>query len=317
MAACGRGGMGVLGNVGALLCGVVRVGVVGGTAVYGVVLAGLVAFQERLVYVPALPNMPRAYDATPHNAGLDFEDVWLTASDGVKLHAWLCGAKGNGGGPGTPTLLFFQENAGNIGHRVTNIAFIIRHLRCRVLILSYRGYGASEGSPTERGTRRDAQAALDWLRARPDVDQGRLVAFGRSLGGAVCASLVAANPGVFKAAILENTFTSIPDMGCALMPFLTPVLHRMSPLRGLVRHQYNNLAVMPQITTPTLLVCSCRDEMVPPDQMRALYKARNPQADVSWLELPKGRHMDAWYSERDTYWPSTRRFLAEHGVLDV
>ena len=127
-----------------------------------------------------------------------YEDVTLKAADGVRLHAWLIRSPRAPASRG-PTVIFFQENAGNIAHRLPNVGELLRHVgpagAGAVLLLSYRGYGHSEGAPSEAGIRRDAQAALDYVRARPDLDPLRVVLFGRSLGGAVAVALAAANPG--------------------------------------------------------------------------------------------------------------------------
>ncbi|KAG1366357.1 alpha/beta hydrolase domain-containing protein WAV2 [Cocos nucifera] len=114
---------------------------VGGMVVVG--MAALVAFQERLVYVPAPPGFDRSYDITPSNLRLDYEDVWLRSSDGVRLHAW---------------------------------------------------YGESDGYPSQHGIITDAQAALDHLTQRNDIDPSRIVIFGRSSGGAVGSVLAKNNP---------------------------------------------------------------------------------------------------------------------------
>jgi hypothetical protein len=96
--------------------------------------------QRKLVYVPSLPGAPRReYMAAPDRVGLRYEELWLVTEDGVRLHAWLCAAPGAGPLPRAPTLLFFQENAGNISHRLQNVRYMVQQLACNVLIVSYRG----------------------------------------------------------------------------------------------------------------------------------------------------------------------------------
>uniref|UniRef100_A0A1D1XTA3 Protein bem46 n=1 Tax=Anthurium amnicola TaxID=1678845 RepID=A0A1D1XTA3_9ARAE len=188
---------------------------VGGMAVAGVAL--LAAFQERLVYVPVLPGLSKSYPFTPARLRLDYEDVWLRAADGVRLHAWFVKHSPERAGP---TILFFQENAGNIAHRLEFICIMLQRLHCNVFMLSYRGYGASDGFPSQHGIMKDAQAALDHLLRRTDIDTSRIVVFGRSLGGAVGSVLAKNNPDKVSALILENTFTSILDMAGVALPFL-------------------------------------------------------------------------------------------------
>ena len=63
-----------------------------------------------------------------------------------------------------------------------NVQGLYTSIGCNVALLEYRGYGRSEGTPSEEGLCMDAQAALDYLVGRPDVDQRKIIVFGRSLG---------------------------------------------------------------------------------------------------------------------------------------
>ena len=84
--------------------------------------------------------------------------------------------------------------------------------------MAYRGYGDSEGEPSEEGLHLDAEATLDYALNDPNIDNDRLFVFGRSLGGAVAVRLAAEKGANIKGLIIENTFTSISDMVDALMP---------------------------------------------------------------------------------------------------
>ncbi|XP_068659597.1 alpha/beta hydrolase domain-containing protein WAV2-like isoform X4 [Aristolochia californica] len=170
---------------------------VGSILVAGMAL--LATFQEKLVYVPVLPGLTKSYPITPARLRLKYEDVWLTSSDGVRLHAWFIKLFPDCRGP---TMLFFQENAGNIAHRLEFVRIMLQRLQCNVFMLSYRGYGASDGYPSQKGITRDAQAALDHLIQRTDIDMARIIVFGRSLGGAVGSVLAKNNPDKIKQPIL-------------------------------------------------------------------------------------------------------------------
>ncbi|KAG5243494.1 protein bem [Salix suchowensis] len=194
------------------------------------VMALLVAFQEKLVYVPVLPGLTKSYQVTPSRLRLFYEDVWLRSSDGVRLHAWFIKVllKAEVITPIIfgPTVLFFQENAGNIAHRLEMVRIMIQRLQCNVFMLSYRGYafanqisffmGESDGYPSQHGITKDAQAALDHLSQRTDIDTSRIVVFGRSLGGAVGALLTKNNPDKFLLPFLKwfigGTGTKAPKL---------------------------------------------------------------------------------------------------------
>ncbi|OIV99738.1 hypothetical protein TanjilG_26076 [Lupinus angustifolius] len=293
---------------------------VGGLVVAGMAL--LVAFQEKLVYVPVLPGLTKSYSITPSRLRLSYEDVWLRSSDGVRLHAWFIKLFPDCRGP---TVLFFQENAGSldcqpldIAHRLEMVRVMLQQLKCNVFLLSYRGYGASDGYPSQHGITKDAQAALDHLSQRSDIDTSRIFVFGRSLGGAVGAVLTKNNPDKIAALILENTFTSILDMAGVLLPFLKWFIGGSSSngpklLNFVVRSPWSTIDVVGEIKQPILFLSGLLDEMVPPSHMQMLYAkaaARNNQC--LFVDFPTGMHMDTWLNGGDHYWRTIQQFLKQH-----
>lgn len=285
---------------------------VGGIVVAGMAL--LVAFQEKLVYVPVLPGLTKSYPVTPARLRLTYEDIWLRSSDGVRLHAWFIKLFPDCRGP---TILFFQENAGNIAHRLEMVRVMLQRLNCNVFMLSYRGYGASDGYPSQHGIIKDAQAALDHLSQRTDIDTSRIVVFGRSLGGAVGAVLTKNNPDKVAALILENTFTSILDMAGVLLPFLKWFIGKSSKgpkiLNFVVRSPWSTIDVIGQVKQPILFLSGLQDEMVPPVHMKMLYaKAAAHNRQCLFVEFPTGMHMDTWLTGGDHYWRTIQQFLQQH-----
>lgn len=286
---------------------------VGGLVVAGMAL--LVAFQEKLVYVPVLPGLTKSYAITPSRLRLTYEDIWLSSSDGVRLHAWFIKLFPDTRGP---TILFFQENAGNIAHRLEMVRIMLQQLQCNVFMLSYRGYGASEGSPSQKGITKDAQAALDHLSQRSDIDTSRIVVFGRSLGGAVGAVLTRNNPEKVAGLILENTFTSILDMAGVLFPFLKWFIGGSGTkgpklLNCVVRSPWSTIDVVGEIKQPILFLSGLQDEMVPASHMQMLYaKAAARNNRCLFVEFPTGMHMDTWLAGGDQYWRTIQQFLEQH-----
>ncbi|KAA8534799.1 hypothetical protein F0562_029759 [Nyssa sinensis] len=286
---------------------------VGGIVVAGMAL--LVAFQEKLVYVPVLPGLTKSYPITPARLRLIYEDVWLRSPDGVRLHAWFIKLFPDCRGP---TILFFQENAGNIAHRLEMVRIMLQRLQCNVFMLSYRGYGASDGYPSQHGITKDAQAALDHLIQRTDIDTSRIVVFGRSLGGAVGAGLAKNNPEKVAALILENTFTSILDMAGVLLPFLKWFIGGSGSkgprvLNYLVRSPWSTIDIIGQIKQPILFLSGLQDEMVPPSHMQILYaKAAAHNRLCIFVDFPTGMHMDTWLAGGDRYWRTIQLFLEQN-----
>ena len=140
----------------------------------------------------------------------DFDELRIPTPDGETLSAFLI-RPSNKSLARNITVLMFHGNAGNIGHRVPIARVLEENLGCNVLMLEYRGYGLSSGTPNEEGLMIDAQTGLDYIRKREDTKGSKIVVYGQSLGGAVSIQLVARNQqdGDVVGLILENTFTSI------------------------------------------------------------------------------------------------------------
>ena len=192
---------------------------------YLAVLVLVYAFQSRLVY---FPEVGREASVTPQTYGLSFEPVTISTGDGERLAGWWVPAPGALG-----TVLIFHGNAGNISHRLDYLA-MFHKLGHNSLIIDYRGYGASTGAPSEQGTYRDAQAAWGWLLRERKLAAGDIVVFGESLGGAVAAWLAARVAP--RGLVLASTFTSVPDLGAQIYPFL--------PVRLMSRIRYDTMSAV-------------------------------------------------------------------------
>jgi hypothetical protein len=254
--------------------------------------AGLLAFipmarfADRLVYFPT-----RAHDGgTPEALGLAYEDVDLRAADGVRLHAWFVPAPA----PARRTLLFLHGNAGNISHRLDKLA-VFSDLGADVLMLDYRGYGRSEGSPDEAGTYRDADAAYDWLRHR-GVPAERIVAYGESLGGPIATALAANRP--VGGLILESSPSSILAVARHHYPLL--------PVAMFLSVRYDAVGRIGRVHAPLLILHSPEDEIVPFAMAEELYAAANPPKRLVRL---RGGHNDNFLVAAETYRAALNDFL--------
>jgi fermentation-respiration switch protein FrsA (DUF1100 family) len=252
----------------------------------------LYLFQGSMVFLANLPG--RALDATPADVGLAFEDVRLETADGERLHGWYIPASNARG-----VLLFFHGNAGNISHRLESI-LIFNRLELDVLIVDYRGYGQSTGKPSEPGTYRDAQAAWDYLVRDRHVEPGKIVVFGRSLGGAVGAWLAAQLPAEEQpaAVIIESSFTSGADMARRLYP--------VYPAGLLTRLKYPVVEYAARLQCPVLVVHSRDDEIIPFAMGRAIYDAVGQPKD--FVEL-RGDHNAGFWISREHYATGLEAFL--------
>lgn len=244
--------------------------------------------QGRMVYLSDLPE--RALSASPNDIGLDYEDVSLTTGDNEVLHGWYIQATNSKG-----VILFFHGNAGNISHRLDSIG-IFQELDLDVLIIDYRGYGQSSGRPSEQGTYLDAQAAWDYLVDNRGIAPGKIVIFGRSLGGAVAAWLAAhTTPG---AVILESCFTSGLDMAARLYPFL--------PVRLITRLKYPVKNYVKRVSSPLLVIHSQQDEIIPFDMGQAIFAAASEPKEMLVLS---GDHNGGFLLNRSRYVATIESFL--------
>lgn len=229
-----------------------------------VLLPGLGGCANSLFYYPdRVDYEPRLQEPIPH------EEVWMDTAEGLRLNGWFLKAHGEA----RATIVYLHGNAQNL----TSHAAYVNWLPAagyNVLIVDYRGYGLSSGTPTRRGVLDDARTAWFYARQRPDVNPEKMILFGQSLGGATAIALAGREklPGL-KAVIADSAFSNygriarekilqIPVLGYVLWPF--------SPL--IVSGGLSPDAVVKKIApVPLLLICGDRDEVVPPTHSERLY----------------------------------------------
>ena len=244
--------------------------------------------KNRFIFFPQ-----RGVPATPADVGLAFEDVAFTASDGVRLHGWWIPREG-----ARHTLLWFHGNAGNIGGRVGGIADLSR-FPVNLFVFDYRGYGASDGRPSEAGVYLDADAALAVVEERFGVSRGEIVLYGRSLGGAVAIDLAARKPG-FAGVVIVGAFNALRDMAPRAVPL---------PFVGLVvRKDFDSAAKIGGVKGPFLFVHGTADDVVPIELGRRLFDAA-PEPKT-WREVEGADH-DRLRANEAGFGPALRTFLAD------
>lgn len=242
--------------------------------------------QPRFIYFPE----KEIYE-TPDRAGLSYEAVSFEAADGVKLSGWFVPAERPRG-----VVLFCHGNAGNITHRLASI-LVFHRLGLSTFIFDYRGYGASEGKPGEKGTYLDAEAAWRYLTEKRNLPPTEIIIFGRSLGGAIATRL--AQDHKPKALIIESTFTSVPDIAANLYPFL--------PVRLLSRFDYNAREYIKQVDCPVLVIHSTGDDIIPFAHGRRLFEAaKEPK---QFLEIT-GTHNDGFVTSGTRYEEGLNAFIS-------
>ncbi|KAJ6505216.1 Alpha/Beta hydrolase protein [Mycena sanguinolenta] len=287
--------------------------------------------QKVLVYPSAFEKRPREV-SLPSDLGLEYSNITLTTSDKAVLRCYLLHQAQqspariqenaprdfrqidtefvpptNYDSPAVATVIMFHGNGMNYGDLVYAAKrFVMR--RCNVLMVSYRGYGDSEGVPSEGGLRLDAQAALDHVKSDPELSSTPTILFGTSLGGAVAIDLASRNPSSIAALIVENTFTSLPGVvrdwpGIGIFSFLC-------------FHKWNSASKVPRIptTTPILMLSGTQDEVVPKKHMEALWEIARKRGDGTaerdnFATFADGHHSDTFICAG--YWSAVGEFLAQ------
>ncbi|CDJ52983.1 phospholipase/carboxylesterase domain containing protein, putative [Eimeria brunetti] len=238
----------------------------------------------------------------PGERNLPFDDVYIRTSDGLTLHGWLLRQPN---ALKAPTFLYFHGNAGNIGFRLPNLELMFRMVGVNILIVSYRGYGYSEGSPTEEGVYTDAEAALDFLLENGTVNNKDIFVFGRSIGGAVAIELAKRRSDELKGIVVENTFTSLLEMLYIVFPFLSP----FNLLVKAVQRMYMlNDEKVRTLELPVLFISGRRDTLVPPSHMDVLYSTCGARIKMR-EDVENGDHNDTWEVGGQSYYNRLREFV--------
>jgi fermentation-respiration switch protein FrsA (DUF1100 family) len=201
------------------------------------------------------------------------EERWITTGDGLRIHAWYAGAPAEG-----PTLVWSHGNGGNIAGRA-GVLLELHKRGMSVLAYDYRGYGKSEGRPTEAGVYGDVLAAYDSLRER-GVPAARIICFGESLGGAVSIYLASQRPCAGVAVV--STFTTLRDVARS----------HFGPLALLAGDRFDSLRRIATLSVPLFVAHGERDEIVPFHLGEQLYAAaREPK---QFLRIPWAQHNDVF-----------------------
>lgn len=256
------------------------------------------AIENQFIYFPT------KYPVGDWNpAYLDIENAFFETEDGETLHGWYCKACPSSAiAPAERSrhvVLYCHGNAGNISDRAPALAVWGRALGLDVFIFDYRGYGRSTGRPEETGLYRDSRAAYRWLTETKGVAPDRVVIRGGSLGGAVATELGVAVESA--ALIIENTFTSMPDVAKNIYPWL--------PAHHLMQTRFSNRDRISRYRRPVLVICGTHDTLVPCEQSRELYSLANEPKRL--LEIEGAGHNDTIEVAGRRYFEEVASFLRD------
>lgn len=249
-------------------------------------LSGLLYIVQPLMVFFPYQNLVE----TPTAWGLEYEDIYLSSRSGEKLHGWYIPHK-----EAEKVVLFLHGNGGNISHRGDSIE-IFHRLGLNVLIIDYRGYGKSEGSPSEEGLYEDARTAWQYLISKRGFRSELIIVFGRSIGTAVAIKLaVEEGP---KKVILESAFSSSRDMADKVLPLISRIV--------VMRYPFNSMKRIKDVNAQLLMLHSPDDEIIPYRLGEKLYRAANEPKQFVKL---KGNHNYGFMLSQPEYERALDRFI--------
>lgn len=257
----------------------------------GLPLVVYLAQDSLIFYRQPLDDARRAQIARRFPAATE---VTLASADGVKLHGWLVRPQGT---ERAPLVLYFGGNAEEASYMLEAVGDPARGETPGTawLIVNYRGYGASEGSPSERALVADALTLYDHAAKLSGVDADRIVAFGRSLGSGVAVALAARRP--LRAVILVSPYDSLAAVAKRYYWYL--------PVDWLLKHRFDSIALAPKLKQPLLCLIAERDEVIPPEHGERLYDAWGGTKRKLVLQEAGHNSTDA----HPLLWPAIREFL--------
>ena len=246
--------------------------------------------EKRSLYFPL-----RAIEVTPHDIGLEYEEIIVSTRDGVQISGWYIPSPSPRG-----TVLFSHGNGGNISHRLDKMK-IFNDLMVNVLIFDYRGYGMSRGSPSEEGLYLDSEAMYGYLVHEKKVLPGEIIGYGESLGGAVIIDLAGRHP--LGGIIIEGSFPSIRDMAKHYFPFVPSFVYKTT---------FDSFDKIRKVASPKLHFHSMSDEVVPYQLGRKLFE--NAPGPKEFVNL-QGGHNDSFLISGEKYSAALDTFIGGYRTL--
>ena len=252
---------------------------------------------QKALFVPE-----KSFRGTPKHVGLEYEDVHPETADGVRLHGWHIPRPNDA--TRNPVWLILHGNGGNISVRLDQYKEIHRRHAAGIVALDYRGYGQSEGVPSEEGLYADALAAYEYTRKLYPGE--KIVVFGRSMGGAVAAQLASVvSP---DALILEAPISSMPEIIKERAPWL-----RYFPLGLISSASFRTTEYVSTGNVPKLIFHGDSDQTVSYSHSERIFEVAS---DPKQLELiPGGDHDGLDLVDPDQYHSTVSQFLTRHGLL--
>jgi fermentation-respiration switch protein FrsA (DUF1100 family) len=263
-------------------------------AIVGLFLFGLLFSWARIQEKSALFFPSKGLHTTPADAGLNYEDAFFKSGKD-RLHGWFIQ------GSGRETVLWLHGNAGNIADRLDQAKVMNERLGVSSFLVDYRGYGNSEGEPSEKGLYEDAAAAYRWLIGNKGVKQASIVLYGHSLGTAVAVDLALGEGKGSGGLVLESPFTNARDMA--------RMVYNGFPVDLLMSVKLDNIGRVGSVSMPVLVIHGVADATIPFAMGKKVFDAASqPKA---FLPVAGADHSDCYIVGAGKYWGAWETLLRE------
>jgi uncharacterized protein len=260
--------------------------------IYFVVAAYLYLYQDDFLFIRQDISGQRA---AKMSAEPGVEEITIQTMDGISLHGWLVADKGSDSDDGKrKTVIYFGGNAEEVSHMVDHAR---RLGSWSFVLVNYRGYGLSEGSPSEENIWADALRIYDELEERGMIDPAHTIVMGRSIGTGTAVYL-AANREI-QGAVLISPYDSMVNVARDAYPFL--------PVGLFMKNRFDAVTYAPHMEIPLYAMVALEDRVIRPDRSRALIDQWN--GDVTLIEIKNADHHN--YVQTEAYWEFLRQSLKE------
>ncbi|KAF7233102.1 hypothetical protein EG68_11736 [Paragonimus skrjabini miyazakii] len=241
--------------------------------------------ENSMVYARHEPPYSRLLCEIPENYNFMFWEhieLFPEGKNGPRITGFLIFNDDSARRSTCPTILVLHGNAGNVGHRLPMCRLLADNVQCNILLIDYRGFGRSSGTPSEPGLYSDAHAGLRYLLSRPDIAADKIFIFGRSIGGAVAIQLATNAADVpLRGVIIENSFTSLPEAAQhifsasfgSLLRYVMPSWVFINKYPSLERLQSFGFACQETRAPKFLFLSGDADDLIPPKMMKSLANA--------------------------------------------
>jgi pimeloyl-ACP methyl ester carboxylesterase len=251
-------------------------------------LALFYIFQEKLIFFPQRISAEEA--DTLEKRYSQIETISLKSGNSITIKGWFVK---NSTIPKSPLIIYFGGNAEEVSYLVY---YADKVKGWSLALMNYRGYGLSEGKPTEKNLYTDAVSIYDYFTERDDIDNKRIVVMGRSLGTGVATYL--ARMRSIQGVILVSPYDSLASVGNHHFPFL--------PVRLLLKHRFDSLSRAPSISVPSLIISAADDTIIP---LRYSRKLAEKWGGPYSLKIIKGEDHNT-IQDSEEYWKSINEFLS-------